>query len=118
MERAELELDTRTEIATPGLKLTADQRRHLLLIAKELLLNVVKHARARNATLRMVQQNGTLALTVTDDGCGFDTAARMGAGTGTRSLAERVRVLGGRFEVSSAHGNGTMAQVEVPLHAV
>ena len=53
MERAELELDARTDIATPQLKLSTDQRRHLLLITKELLLNVVKHAKAVGPVVRL-----------------------------------------------------------------
>ena len=115
MERAELELDARTDIATPQLKLSADQRRHLLLITKELLLNVVKHAEARNATLLIAQHNGNLTLTVADDGRGFDTATRMGAGTGTTSLRDRVKALGGELDIHSEQGRGTTVEVKVPL---
>jgi len=117
MERAELELDATVRIATPELKLTADQRRHLLLITKELLLNVVKHAGAHSTTLRMAQQNGHLALIVSDDGRGFDTAARMGAGTGTTSVQQRVRALGGTLDIRSTQGEGTTVEVTVPLNA-
>lgn len=117
MERADLELDARVDIATPRLKLSADQRRHLLLITKELLLNVVKHAEACNATLLMAQQNGSLALTVADDGRGFDTATRVGTGTGTTSLRERVNALGGTLDIRSAPGEGTTVDVKIPLTA-
>lgn len=117
IERADMELDARVEIATPQFKLSADQRRHLLLITKELLLNVVKHAEARNATLLMAQQNGSLALTVTDDGRGFDTATRIGTGTGTTSMRERVKALGGTLDIRSAPGDGTTVEVKVPLTA-
>jgi signal transduction histidine kinase/ligand-binding sensor domain-containing protein len=115
MDRAGLELVVETEIATPQLKLTADQRRHLLLIAKELLLNVVKHAAARKATLRLLQRNESLLLSVSDDGRGFDTATRMGAGTGTTSLAARAKALRGSFGMSSSEGEGTRAEVEIPI---
>lgn len=115
MERAEQDLKTAAHITTPGHKLTTDQRRHLLLVTKELLLNVVKHASARTSHLRMVQENGSLLISVTDDGRGFDPALRMGAGTGTTSLRERVRALGGTLVVKSAHGQGTHVEITVPL---
>jgi len=115
MERSELALDAHMEIEAPGTALTADQRRHLLLIVKELLLNVVKHARARKATLRMVQRNGSLRLVVSDDGRGFVLNERMGAGTGTTSLQERVKALNGSFVLRSTPGTGTNAEITVPI---
>jgi len=117
MDRADLELVASANITTPGLKLTTDQRRHLLLIVKELLLNVTKHAQASKAGLRMVQENGSLSMTVSDDGRGFDVEARMGAGTGTTSLRERVKALGGTVDVRSRRGEGTSVEVTLPLGA-
>ena len=58
-----------------------------------------------------------LALIVSDDGHGFDTAARMGAGTGTTSVQQRVRALGGTLDIRSAQGEGTTVEVTVPLNA-
>lgn len=115
IERAEVELVAQAELADPGRTLTADQRRHLLLITKELLLNVVKHAGAHTATLRLEQRNGVLDLRVSDDGAGFDPGSRSGAGTGTTSVRERVKALGGSVEVHSAPGAGTTVHVEVPI---
>ena len=115
LERADLELATEAAIATPELRLSADQRRHLLLITKELLLNVVKHAAARKADLRMVQSNGDLHLTVADDGRGYDPTERTGAGTGTTSVHERAKALGGTVVVRTAPGAGTTVEVVVPL---
>lgn len=115
LERAEVALETEARIAAPGAKLTADQRRHLLLITKELLLNVVKHARASAVSLRILQENGTLMIHVSDNGRGFDAAARMGAGTGTTSLSERVKALHGSVDVRSSVDGGTTVEVNVPL---
>lgn len=116
LERADLRLEAGIEIENPDLRLTADQRRHLLLIVKELLLNVVKHAEARCVTLRMTQQNGTLYILLDDDGRGFDTALRMGSGTGTTSVQERVVALKGTLEFSSARSEGTRVRILIPLN--
>lgn len=118
LDRAEIELESHAEVATPMTRLSADQRRHLLLIAKELLLNVVKHSHARHAMLRMVQRHDNLIMTVADDGRGFDVDIRLGSGTGTVSVAERVKALSGTFGIESTLGAGTTARIEVPLAAV
>lgn len=115
MERADVELSTEIGIADPRTKLTTDQRRHLLLITKELLLNVVKHAQAQRATMHIIQQNGSLRLVIVDNGKGFDAAERIGTGTGTTSLFDRVKALGGTVDLQSAVGAGTHVTIEVPL---
>lgn len=118
MERAEMELDARISIATPETKLSTDQRRHLLLITKEILLNVVKHAKAQYVTMRMTQENGSLRLVIADDGAGFNTSERVGSGTGTTSLYERVKALNGNVDLRSAIGEGTRITIVVPLTTV
>ncbi len=118
MERADLELTTEISIASPAAKLSTDQRRHLLLITKELLLNVVKHGQAQRTTMQLAQANGTLRLAITDDGVGFDTSERIGSGTGTTSLFERVKALNGTVDLHSAIGEGTRITIVVPLTVV
>ncbi|MBK9514742.1 MAG: hypothetical protein IPO05_14205 [Flavobacteriales bacterium] len=118
MERADLELTTEISITTPGAKLSTDQRRHLLLMTKELLLNVVKHAQAQRTTMLMAQENGSLRLVITDNGVGFDTSERIGTGTGTTSVFERVKALNGTVDLHSAIGQGTRVTIVVPLTMV
>jgi signal transduction histidine kinase len=57
---------------------------------------------------------GLLRVRVTDDGVG---GARAVPGGGLRGLAERVRTVDGRIEVSSPHGGPTTVTVELPSHA-
>jgi signal transduction histidine kinase len=76
-------------------------------IACEALANVLKHASASRATVKIAADNGTLTISVTDDGRGFDpsTAAR----SGLRGLQDRVDALGGRLEVTSTHSGTTLS---------
>lgn len=115
MERADLDLETQTRIADPAVKLSTEQRRHLLLITKELLLNVVKHASARHVVLMVEQEDDRLGIAVSDDGIGFVPMDRIGAGTGTTSLYERVKALRGEADLKSAPGEGTHVQITIPL---
>jgi signal transduction histidine kinase len=80
----------------------------------ELLTNVAKHSGARHATLEVVHVPGLLRVLVSDDGTG---GARIEARGGLAGLAERVRTVDGRLQVSSPRGGPTVVTVELPSHA-
>ena len=82
--------------------------------AAELLANVTKHSGARHATLEAVHTPGLLRLRVSDDGCG---GARIQDRGGLAGLAERVRTVDGRLQVTSPPGGPTVVTVELPSHA-
>ena len=82
--------------------------------AAELLTNVAKHSGARHATLEAVHAPGLLRVRVSDDGSG---GARIEARGGLAGLAERVRTVDGRLQVSSPPRGPTMVTVELPSHA-
>ncbi|HSS78613.1 MAG TPA: tetratricopeptide repeat protein [Thermoanaerobaculia bacterium] len=91
----------------------------LYRIVQEALANTVRHAGAKTASVALrAAASGTVRLTVTDDGRGFDPdAARRAGGLGLASLEERAQVLGGRCQIQSAPGAGTRIEVAVPLPA-
>ena len=80
----------------------------------ELLANVAKHSGARHATLEAVHTPGLLRMRVSDDGCG---GARIQDRGGLAGLAERVRTVDGRLQVTSPSGGPTVVAVELPSHA-
>lgn len=82
--------------------------------AAELLTNVIKHSGARRATVTVAEQDGVLRLVVADDGHG---GAEPGPGSGLTGLQQRVRPVDGRLSIDSPAGGGTVATVELPLHA-
>jgi signal transduction histidine kinase len=82
--------------------------------AAELLTNVAKHSGARHATLEAVHVPGLLRLRVSDDGTG---GARVETSGGLAGLAERVRTVDGRLQVSSPARGPTVVTVELPSHA-
>jgi signal transduction histidine kinase len=82
--------------------------------AAELIANVAKHSGARHATLEAVHVPGLLRVRVTDNGHG---GASPDAGGGLRGLAERIRTVDGRMEISSPRGGPTVVTVELPSHA-
>jgi signal transduction histidine kinase len=87
----------------------------LYRVAQEALRNVATHAKAQNVTISLGQLNGHVMMHVADDGCGFDpTAKSRRLGLGLVSLNERVHVLGGTLDVTTARGAGTRVAVTLP----
>ncbi len=89
-------------------------------VAQEAINNVLRHAEARNLWLRLFTAGGRLALSVRDDGQGFDLeAARRrgaaGASLGLVGIEERVALAGGALELRSAPGQGTVLLATFPL---
>ena len=82
--------------------------------AAELITNVAKHSGARRATLEVVNRAGLLRVRVSDDGCG---GARVEARGGLAGLAERVRTVDGRLQLTSPRYGPTVVTVELPSRA-
>jgi signal transduction histidine kinase len=96
------------------LPLGPEVEEQLYRLGQEALANVVKHAGASSATVRIAAEEETVLVEVSDDGRGFDPAAVGPEHFGLRSMRGRVADLGGRLEVMSAPGRGTVLRVEVP----
>jgi signal transduction histidine kinase len=99
-----------------------DENGRMLLFrtVRELLMNVVRHARAHCATISIRREGDGLCIEVVDDGVGFDASGvalgRNGAGRfGLFSIRERLEGLGGRFDVASRPGLGTRVTLWTPL---
>jgi signal transduction histidine kinase len=81
---------------------------------QEALTNCVRHARASRIAVSVSRQADCLAVSITDDGVGFNPAQRAG-GLGLRGIEERVRDLNGVISITSAAGAGTTLTLKVPL---
>ncbi len=98
--------------------LTADVRVILFQAIRELLNNVVKHSKARNANITIDTQNGHIRAQVEDDGTGFDPrilgAPTAEGGFGLFSIRERLMAFNGNLQIVSTPGKGTVATVVLP----
>ncbi len=89
---------------------------------RELLFNVVKHAKASEAIVRIDTKDGALSILVADNGVGFDPTGlgkgRTSGSLGVFSIRQRMDLLGGTLEVDSAPHRGTRMTLLVPLQSV
>ena len=81
-------------------------------VASEALANAMKHAQASRVEMSLTTRNGSLLLSIRDDGVGGANPAR---GSGLVGLADRVEALGGSIRLHSAAGAGTQITVDLPL---
>ena len=88
----------------------------LFRIVQEALRNVRRHSGADRATVRLEVTGQKLHLAVVDQGHGFDLAGESAeVGIGIRSMEERLRILGGKFEIHSRPAEGTRIDAWLPL---
>jgi signal transduction histidine kinase len=88
-----------------------EMRTCIYRVVQEALQNVFRHSGAKSAVVTVHQYDGSLSLSVEDDGSGFDPEKTRGLGM--LGMEERVRQLGGQFEVQSAPGKGTVLKVRL-----
>jgi len=93
-----------------------ERRNALLRILNEALTNAVRHGRARSILVRLVRGERASSLSVRDDGSGFDVDAALaaGQGVGLANMRERAELLGGRLDILSTPGSGTLVEVVLP----
>ena len=87
---------------------------------QEAVTNVIRHSRARKATVTVARRDGSLELAVADDGTGFDVKAILegpatGKAIGLLGMRERVQILNGKVEIESSPGRGTTVRVSIPI---
>lgn len=110
------------EVSDDGLPkpLDDDVRTLIFRAVRELLMNVVKHARAHGARVSMSRVGGHIHAQVLDDGAGFeprpDSSPRNSTGGfGLFSIRERMESIGGSVQIESTPGQGTRALLIAPL---
>lgn len=109
--RIEVEVSGEPHETSPALKTT------LFRLAQEALTNVVKHAAADCARIKLDYGGDAVTLHVEDDGCGFDIGAIAHADRpswGLLGMEERASLLGGTLMLHSRPGEGTRVEVTIP----
>ena len=117
------------EVSRPGTTITFDHTDvpgtlpfdltlSLFRVVQEAIQNALKYSRAREVSVRLKGTRDHVALTIVDDGVGFDVEKAWGKGIGLISMRERLESIGGRLDVRSKPGAGTRLEVTVPLRTV
>jgi signal transduction histidine kinase len=93
------------------------RHRHQLFLAfKEALTNVVRHSGATEVRLNIQVEHRQVRLTIADNGQGWAGAGQTEEMDGVANMRTRLANLGGRFEVNSKTGHGTIVRFDLPLN--
>jgi signal transduction histidine kinase len=109
-------IEVRLDIAPPGAILPEETEQHLLRIAQEAVHNAARHSGAHTVTVRLRAEHDDLVLAIVDDGRGFDVSNAFdpaGGHFGILGMRERAGRIGGRLELRSTPGGGTVVEVRV-----
>lgn len=115
-ERTSVTVDLSTSGDFEGL--TSSQKIALLRVVNEALNNVHEHSGVAAASVRLAAEVGSVAVEILDEGKGFDVEARLIAAAkagrlGLVGMSERVRLLGGRFDLQSKPGGPTRVRATI-----
>ncbi len=92
--------------------LSSQTRHDVMMTIKEALHNVIKHARATEVTVQVAFDGQWLELSITDNGCGFQSAAAT-PGNGLVNMRRRIRNIGGTCRVESQPGQGASVRLRL-----
>ena len=94
------------------LPISMEVRRHLYLIGKEGINNLIKHSEAQTAKLKFERYNKSIKISVIDNGKGFDPELPSSR-NGQLSMKQRAEAIGGTLQVQSSPGEGTQLELMV-----
>jgi signal transduction histidine kinase len=115
-----LNINVTTEVKGTEMRFPPDVEAALFRVVQGTIGNIVKHSKAKNASIVLVYQPGEFSLSISDDGQGFDVSKitdveESGRGRGLFSMRERIGFLGGTSGVESKIGLGTTVWAKIPI---
>ena len=102
------------DVDATGDRVAASVEAAAYFVACEALTNAVKHGSPSKVAVRAVRENGTLLVSISDDGVGGAVVRR---GSGLAGLRDRVAAHGGTLEIVSPRGGGTRIEVAIPCES-
>jgi two-component system sensor histidine kinase DegS len=113
-------VETSLELVGSEKRLSQEAELLLFRIVQEALRNIAKHAQASRAEVTVEFDERKIAVTIRDNGIGFQPPENLGAlpykgKLGLAGMQERVQLLGGSLKLDSESGKGTTVFVEAPI---
>jgi signal transduction histidine kinase len=97
-----------------NIQISSHVRHHVVMAVKESVHNVIKHARASHVTISVACAERLLAISIQDNGCGFQVVA---AGNGLANIKRRMEEIGGDCLIESQSGQGTAIHLRLMIQA-
>jgi signal transduction histidine kinase/sugar lactone lactonase YvrE len=103
-------------LGNTAIKLTPSIAIHVFRVVQEAVNNSIKHSQAANLVVEIWEQNGnSLAVTIKDNGKGFELEKEVNGHYGLVNMQARTEEMGGKFKLSSETGKGTTVKLVIPV---
>lgn len=97
--------------------LGVEVKTYLFRIIQEALTNIIKHSKAKNASINLIFCKKTVLINIEDDGLGFDQSiSKPLKSNGLNNINDRVSLLSGKFLITSEVSKGTIINIEIPIN--
>lgn len=110
--------DIKSNVDIIGFEARIDSKQEITIyrIIQESLNNIIKHSKAKEFTVTMIEENRNIKILISDDGIGFETSDKnfLLPGMGLRSIKERVESYSGTFKIESQLNSGTLLIIDMP----
>lgn len=110
-------LELETELNISEKELDASSKIMLFRVVQEALQNCIRHSEASALLFKAVDEDGKLAITISDNGKGFEYDPHGANGLGLRNMVHRIALLNGKMDITTAPGSGTFITIAVPYVA-
>jgi two-component system nitrate/nitrite sensor histidine kinase NarX len=90
-------------------------RHNVFLAFKEAVNNVVKHAHATEARVKLQLEPGQFILSITDNGCGLGDISGKNLRNGMKNMRRRLADVRGEFDIAPGANGGTVVRLKVPV---
>jgi len=120
LKTSEKKLDVTSDIINIDHYFPQDSHINIYRIIQEALTNIREHSKAKKVSIIIRKEDDTISFSIEDDGKGFDVEQALmkitiERGLGLASMAERVQMLGGIFNLNSEIGKGTQIKFNIPF---
>ena len=111
---ATVDLKISLELVDMNERFSAELEKAIFRMCQELLNNSIRHGKAQQIYVQVINHGSSIVLMIEDDGIGFDPKSAS-SGLGLRNIWSRAEVFQGQVEIDSGVGKGTVTTVEIPL---
>jgi signal transduction histidine kinase len=113
MNGIEVAIEVPDEI--PVKSVSDEYRRNVFLVVKEAVYNITKYSKASRVRLSMNLGKRSAAIEISDNGTGFSVKEKQNWGNGLRNMNQRMKDIGGNFQITSEQNQGTLVKLNFPV---
>ncbi len=115
LETNEIDVNIEFPDEIPANAVSDEYRRNLFLVVKEATANISKYSKATTVRLSMNIRDRLADFEISDNGIGFSVKEKQNWGNGLRNMNQRMKDIGGDFEISSGQNQGTLIRLTFPV---